>query len=115
MPSRPSTTPARLLSLGAVTATLLVVPVTAASATGDTMADQLARLRRCESNSNYRANTGNGYYGAYQFSQSTWRSLGYPNRPHQNAGKTQDDAVVKLHRSQGWRPWPACARKEHLH
>jgi hypothetical protein len=105
----------RLVPLAALTTTLLVVPVTAASASDDSLSDQMARLRQCESSSNYRANTGNGYYGAYQFSRSTWRSLGYPNRPDQNAGKTQDNAVVKLHSSQGWRPWPACARKEHLH
>ena len=104
-----------VLSLAAFTATLLAVPATSASAADDSMSDQMARLRRCESSSNYRANTGNGYYGAYQFSQSTWRSLGYPNRPDQNAVKTQDDAVVKLHSSQGWKPWPSCARSEHLH
>ena len=110
-----STLPTRVLPLAGLTAALLVVPATAATASGDSMSDQMARLRSCESSSNYRANTGNGYYGAYQFSQSTWRSLGYPNRPDQNAGKTQDDAVVKLHSSHGWRPWPACARKENLH
>jgi len=97
----------------AVSAALLVVPATASA--DDTLADQLHRLRNCESSNNYRANTGNGYYGAYQFSQSTWRSLGYPNRPDQNAVKTQDNAAIKLHSSQGWKPWPACARQEHLH
>ena len=105
----------QLLPVVAVTTTLLAVPVGSASASGDTLADQMARLRRCESSSNYRANTGNGYYGAYQFDRSTWRSLGYPNRPDQNAATTQDHAVVKLHSSRGWKPWPGCARREHLH
>ena len=36
----------------------------------------LLRLRTCESSGNYQTNTGNGYYGAYQFSQATWNSLG---------------------------------------
>ncbi len=31
-----------------------------------------AALRECESGGNYGINTGNGYFGAYQFSQSTW-------------------------------------------
>src|SRR5579863_4891236 len=33
-------------------------------------------LRQCESNANYRADTGNGYYGAYQFSISSWIAVG---------------------------------------
>lgn len=32
----------------------------------------LSKLRQCESGGNYRTNTGNGFYGAYQFTQSTW-------------------------------------------
>jgi hypothetical protein len=34
----------------------------------------LQRLRTCESQGNYQINTGNGYYGAYQFTLSTWRN-----------------------------------------
>src|SRR3954447_14212085 len=36
-------------------------------ATGDVW----ARLRSCEAGGNYARNSGNGYYGAYQFSAST--------------------------------------------
>ena len=32
----------------------------------------LLTLRLCESGGNYQTNTGNGYYGAYQFSIATW-------------------------------------------
>ncbi len=32
----------------------------------------LLALRTCESGGNYRTSTGNGFYGAYQFMQSTW-------------------------------------------
>ena len=32
--------------------------------------------RVCESGDNYAEDTGNGYYGAYQFSLSTWYGLG---------------------------------------
>lgn len=35
----------------------------------------LYKLRMCESGGNYQTNTGNGYYGAYQFSQSTWNRI----------------------------------------
>src|SRR4029078_5473997 len=30
------------------------------------------RIARCESGGNWRINTGNGYYGGLQFTQSTW-------------------------------------------
>lgn len=35
----------------------------------------LAALRGCESGGNYRTNTGNGFYGAYQFMPATWDSI----------------------------------------
>lgn len=35
----------------------------------------LAALRGCESGGNYRTNTGNGFYGAYQFMPATWNSI----------------------------------------
>jgi uncharacterized protein YabE (DUF348 family) len=36
----------------------------------------LAALRQCETGGNYQTNTGNGYYGAYQFSAATWNRWG---------------------------------------
>ena len=74
-------------------------------------ADDFARLRQCESGGNYRANTGNGYYGAYQFSASTWRGIGYSGMPHQASPATQDQAAAKLQARSGWGQWPACSRK----
>jgi hypothetical protein len=73
------------------------------------------RLRVCESSNNYRANTGNGYYGAYQYSPGTWKNLGYAGRPDRAPVKAQDDATKKLHSRQGWWPWPGCAKQQHLH
>lgn len=34
--------------------------------------DPWLAVRRCESHNKYRTNTGNGFYGAYQFTRSTW-------------------------------------------
>jgi hypothetical protein len=67
------------------------------------------QLRECESGDNYRANTGNGFYGAYQFSQQTWSGLGYPGRPDLEPPALQDQAAIKLQAESGWAPWPACA------
>lgn len=86
--------------------------------TGDNMSPQLKRefyrLRVCESGNNYRDNTGNGYYGAYQFAQSTWQNLGMSGRPDQAAPALQDHAAYTLYRHAGWSPWPACSQREHL-
>jgi hypothetical protein len=75
------------------------------------MEANLAALRKCESGGNYKINTGNGYYGAYQFALGTWRRLGYSGYPHEAAPATQDEAAVKLQAKAGWGQWPACSRK----
>lgn len=71
---------------------------------------QLYALRVCESSNDYTANTGNGYYGAYQFSPVTWWWIGYSGYPHHAAPAVQDQAVRDLYALQGWYPWPSCAR-----
>ena len=98
------------LALAAVT----LLPA-AAQAHEDTMSEQLHRLRNCESGNNYRLNDHDRYFGAYQFAQGTWRSLGMSGRPDKAAPATQDKAAVKLHAQEGWKPWPYCSKHEHLH
>jgi hypothetical protein len=72
-------------------------------------ADIYSSIRQCESGGNYSTNTGNGYYGAYQFSQPTWTGLGYPGRPDQESPAMQDKAAMQLQAQSGWGQWPACA------
>jgi resuscitation-promoting factor RpfA len=73
--------------------------------------DVWAKLRKCEAGGRYDANSGNGYYGAYQFSAGTWRKLGYSGLPHQAPPEVQDEAARKLQTRSGWGQWPACARR----
>lgn len=77
--------------------------------------DVWLRLRECESGNNYQANTGNGFYGAYQFSASTWSNLGYPGRPDLEPPAMQDEAAQKLQAQSGWGQWPACSAALGLH
>jgi Transglycosylase-like domain len=70
-----------------------------------------AALRECESHNNYEINTGNGYYGAYQFAAGTWKRLGYSGLPHRAAPVVQDEAAKRLQAKSGWGQWPACSRK----
>ncbi|MHB1988734.1 MAG: transglycosylase family protein [Acidimicrobiales bacterium] len=66
-------------------------------------------LRICESGDNYATNTGNGYYGAYQFSLQTWYGLGYSGLPSDAPPAVQDEAAAQLQARSGWYQWPQCA------
>lgn len=68
-----------------------------------------AALRTCESNGNYQDDTGNGYYGAYQFSEGTWLNLGFSGYPYEAPASVQDQAAYDLESRSGWGQWPACA------
>ena len=109
--AKPSTTVPTLAAVG-MTASIATVGITAtASAASAATASDFAQLRQCESGGNYRINTGNGYYGAYQFAQGTWNGLGFSGRPDQASPATQDAAAAKLQARSGWGQWPACSRK----
>lgn len=83
----------------------------------------LYKLRMCESHGNYQTNTGNGYYGAYQFSQSTWdrvarQRLGIPyERADLAPPEVQDQAIIaNTNLSKGGLATqnPGCYKKEGL-
>jgi hypothetical protein len=68
----------------------------------------LAAIRACESGGNYATNTGNGFYGAYQFTQSTWESVGGTGNPAAASPAEQDKRAAILYSQQGASPWPVC-------
>ena len=68
----------------------------------------LASIRSCESGGDYSANTGNGYYGAYQFDQATWSAAGGSGNPAE-ASPAEQDRVAANHIANGNRSaWPNC-------
>ncbi|OKI22154.1 hypothetical protein A6A07_34315 [Streptomyces sp. CB03911] len=75
------------------------------------------KVAQCESGGNWSINTGNGYYGGLQFSQSTWKAYGggqYAPQAHK-ASKGQQIAVAeKVLSSQGPGAWPVCSVKAGL-
>ena len=73
--------------------------------------DVWGRLAQCESGGNPGTNTGNGFYGMYQFTLSTWQSLGGTGYPHEADAATQTAMAKKLQAQAGWGQWPACADK----
>ncbi len=76
---------------------------------GDLSAVAFEDLRWCESGNDYGLDTGNGYYGAYQFSPETWWGLGYGGYPHEAPPEVQDQAARELQSLYGWGQWPGCA------
>jgi len=67
----------------------------------------LASLRSCEGS--YSSNTGNGYYGAYQYDIGTWANFGgYPNAAAAPPA-VQDQKARQTYEARGWSPWPACS------
>jgi hypothetical protein len=93
------------------TAPATVVTQAPPTGTSTPAAGVWAELRQCESGGNYATDTGNGYYGAYQFSAATWHGLGYAGLPNQALPAVQDQAAQRLQARSGWGQWPACSRK----
>jgi LysM repeat protein len=59
-----------------------------------------------ESGGNPGTNTGNGYYGMYQFTMGTWLANGGSGNPA-NASAAQQLAVAqRVQATQGWGAWP---------
>ena len=70
-----------------------------------------AQLAQCESGGDPKTNTGNGFYGLYQFTLETWQSLGGTGYPHEADAATQTAMAKKLQAQAGWGQWPGCADK----
>ncbi|WP_427004576.1 transglycosylase family protein [Pseudarthrobacter sp. H2] len=80
------------------------VPTAAPTSTWDSLA-------QCESSGNWGINTGNGYAGGLQFSPSTWAAHGGTGSAGSASREQQIAVAERVHASQGWGAWPACAAK----
>lgn len=80
---------------------------TASAASGPASA-QLQSIAECESGGDYSTNTGNGFYGAYQFTPETWASVGGSGLPSEAPPAEQDMRAQMLLDQSGTSPWPVC-------
>jgi resuscitation-promoting factor RpfA len=72
------------------------------------------RLAKCESTNNWDADTGNGFKGGLQFTQSTWKAFGgrkYASSPDEASREEQIAVAKKVQAQQGWDAWPTCSKK----
>lgn len=72
--------------------------------------DVWERLARCESGMT-NANTGNGFYGYFQFVPSTWRGVGGSGLPTDHGYGEQVHRAQILQERAGWNQWPSCSRQ----
>jgi len=85
-----------------------VVPATAAPD------DIWSAVAQCESGNNWQINTGNGYYGGLQFSQSTWEFFGGLDYAPRADLATKEEQIIIAEKTlarQGWGAWPSCSVK----
>jgi LysM repeat protein len=68
------------------------------------------RIRQRESGGNYATNTGNGYYGAYQFDDATWGGYGGYKHASDAPPAVQDAKAADTYARRGCSPWPNTCR-----
>ena len=99
----------RIASVAAAAALAGGVSVTAAqSASADDV--NWDAIANCESGGNWGTNTGNGYYGGLQFSQSTWNAYGGSGSASSASRDEQIAVAERVLDSQGIGAWPVCGQ-----
>ncbi|MEU9358467.1 transglycosylase family protein [Streptomyces sp. NPDC048301] len=101
----------RIATLAGVTGAAVAVPLMGATNASAASVETWDAVAQCESGGNWSINTGNGYYGGLQFSQSSWAAAGgtqYAARADLATKDQQIAAAEKLLDIQGPGAW-SCA------
>ena len=70
----------------------------------------LQAIAQCESGGDPTTDTGNGFYGKYQFTLETWAAVGGTGNPAHASEAEQDRRATILYAQAGPSPWPVCGR-----
>ncbi|KOU51081.1 MULTISPECIES: transglycosylase family protein [unclassified Streptomyces] len=101
----------RVATLAGVTGAAVAAPLMAAGNASAASVQTWDAVAQCESGGNWSINTGNGYYGGLQFSQSSWAAAGgtqYASRADLATKGQQIATAEKLLAIQGPGAW-GCA------
>jgi Transglycosylase-like domain len=66
-------------------------------------------LAECETETDWSAATGNGYYGGLQIAQQSWLEVGGEGLPNE---ATRDEQIMRaeaIYDELGWSAWPSCS------
>ncbi|RDI63654.1 transglycosylase-like protein with SLT domain [Nocardia pseudobrasiliensis] len=97
----------RAFGFAAVAGALVLAPL-GLSATASAAGHNWDAVAECESSGNWAADTGNGFYGGLQFTQSTWSSNGGSGSPSGASRGEQIRVAENVLASQGAGAWPVC-------
>jgi hypothetical protein len=106
--AKKTTHPIRNITAVASTGSLAVLGFT-----GIANANDWTGVAQCESSGDWNINTGNGYYGGLQFSQSTWDAYKPAGAPARADLATQDEQIQAAEATlaaQGIGAWPHCGK-----
>lgn len=95
----------------------LALPLVAAGSAHAATEDTWRKVAACESGNDWDINTGNGFYGGLQFTQSTWKAYGggaYADRADHASRAAQTAVAEKVLDSQGPGAWPHCGPRAGL-
>ena len=95
----------------AVAGALVAVPLTMSTGTASAATHNWDGVAQCESGGDWNINTGNGYYGGLQFSQSTWTANGGTGSPANASKEEQIRVAENTLQSQGPGAWPVCGQR----
>ncbi|MFD3511773.1 transglycosylase family protein [Streptomyces sp. NPDC058657] len=101
----------RVAAYAGVAGVAVAAPLMGATSASAASVDTWDAVAQCESGGNWSINTGNGYYGGLQFSQSSWAAAGgtqYAARADQASKGQQIATAERLLDMQGPGAW-ACA------
>ncbi|MEU9480248.1 transglycosylase family protein [Streptomyces sp. NPDC048191] len=90
----------------------LAIPLVAAGTADAADASTWNKVAACESSGDWSINTGNGYYGGLQFTQSTWEAYGGTRYAPRADLATRDQQIAVAERvldGQGPGAWPVCS------
>jgi lysozyme family protein len=91
--------------------TLAALGITAHQASSRDPAMVLERIAQCESGGDPTAvSADRRYFGKYQFSRATWRSVGGSGNPARAPESEQDSRALTLYQREGTKPWPVCGK-----
>jgi resuscitation-promoting factor RpfE len=99
----------RTLGTAAVVGALVAVPFSVSTATASAAGGHnWDGVAQCESSGNWSTDTGNGFSGGLQFTQSTWEANGGSGRPSNASRAEQIRVAENVLATQGRGAWPVC-------
>ncbi|MEK2477595.1 MULTISPECIES: transglycosylase family protein [Streptomyces] len=109
---RRSSKAVRVATLAGVAGAAVAVPLMGATSASAASVATWEKVAQCESSGNWSINTGNGYYGGLQFSNSSWAAAGgtkYAARADLATKEQQIAVAEKLLAMQGPGAWGCAA------